>query len=437
MGCPKNLVDSEVLAGILEKNGYVFSDVLRAADTVIVNTCSFIKPAEDESIRKISEISKLKKARGIKALVVAGCLPARHDPGELLEMFSEADAFIGPGDILNIDGVLADVFGGARVVKVDSNPSFIYNEKHRRHLLTPRHYAYLKISEGCANRCSYCAIPAIRGGLRSRDIASIVREAENLAAGGALSEINLIAQDTTAYGTDIYGRSALLKLLKKLSEKKLSRWLRVLYMHPAHIDDELLDFFAGSASVCSYFDLPLQHVNDRLLGLMGRKVSKKHIYSLIEKLRKKIKGACIRTSLMVGFPTETEAEFRELAGFLRSAELDRVGVFKYSRQPGTAAYGLGDTVPEPEKEARYKELMQEQQRISGSINSAFVGREVEALVDGTDGGKKVLLCRTYRDAPEIDGYVVVKQAGKKRKPGDFIKVRVTASGCYDLAGEVI
>ena len=435
LGCPKNLIDSEVMLGILEKEGYVISDKANASDIVIVNTCSFIEKSTRESVDKIVELAELKKKNKLKILIVSGCLPQKYKSSGLPAELSEVDAFVGTGNFHNISVIIKKIISGERLFEVASRPSFLYNDSYSRHVLTPHHYVYVKIAEGCQHRCSYCLIPQLRGAYRSREMPSIVKEIKNLSYINRLSEINLIAQDSTAYGTDIYGSRKLVELMKKIARLKVCRWLRLMYTHPAHFDDNLIEFIRKEAKVCKYIDLPLQHINDEVLKKMGRKITKKEIVALIQKLRDRVPGIAVRTSFIAGFPQETEKQFNELLEFVREMSFDRVGVFEYSREKGTRAYALSGQVPEAVKKERFRKLMIAQQKVSAKKNRSFIGRKLEVLVDGISEDKKVLLVRTYRDAPEIDGYVLIKQG--KAKSGDFLKVEITGANAYDMTGKII
>lgn len=435
LGCTKNLVDSEVMLGILQKNGCIITDNVEGSDIAIVNTCGFIKNSTKESVDKILELIELKKKNKIKILIVAGCLPQKYKKKELLDGFREVDAFLGTNNIPDINNIIKKLAFNKKLFIVDSFPGFLYNDTHPRYSLTPGHLVYVKIAEGCSNRCSYCLIPGLRGDYRSRKIFSVVKEIKKLTRTNKIAELNIIAQDTTYYGTDIYGSRKLAGLLKKIVKLKASRWIRLMYTHPAHLDDELIELIKREKSICRYIDLPIQHVNNDILRRMGRKVNRDKITGLVKKLRKEIPGIAIRTSLIAGFPGETEGQFRELLEFVKEIKFDRVGVFTYSREKGTRAYGYKGQVPERVKKTRYRALMLAQQKVSLEINRSFIGREMEALVDGVDKSRGILLCRTRRDAPEIDGYTLVKSGSGK--PGSFIKVRITDANAYDLIGRKI
>jgi ribosomal protein S12 methylthiotransferase len=408
LGCPRNLVDSEKLVSEFTKKGYRFQDDALNSDTVIVNTCAFIEDAKRESIEAILKIIDAKKDGDIKKIVVAGCLSERYRD-ELARELKEVDEFRG---IAGFNGKA----GGGR----------------DRPLLTPKHYAYIKISEGCANRCSYCIIPYLKGKYKSRPIESIKEEAETLIKNGA-KEIILIGQDTSLYGMDLYRKKRLADLLKELSGISRNIWIRLLYLHPANLDKEVIKVIRTNRNICRYIDLPLEHINDRILTQMARRTNKKEIISLIDYIRTELPGVSIRTSLIVGFPGETDKEFKELAAFVKDMKFERLGVFKYSREAGTLSYRYKNQVSEKEKEKRFNQLMLAQQDISRKINEKFKGRILKVLIEEKD--KDCYTGRTEYDAPDIDGMVYVK--GKNLQTGNFYDIRITDAYEYDLAGELL
>lgn len=410
LGCPRNLVDSEVILGNLKRKGYKITDIPEA-DIAIVNTCSFIKEAKEESIETILELADLKKQGKIRKLIVSGCLPQRYVK-ELIPDLAEVDAFTGRLSLNNFS-------------------------IHRFNLL-PKHFAYVKICEGCNNNCSYCIIPKIKGRFISRPIEEILKEVKLLDK-KLVKEINIIGQDITSYGVDIYTESSLAELIKQLLKNtKNIKWFRLLYTYPAHIEDELMELIAKEKRICKYIDLPIQHINDRILKLMNRKTSKKEIISLINKLRKKISGIAIRTSLIVGFPSETEEEFKELLDFIQEVKFERLGVFMYSQEEGTSAYSFKEQIPEKTKRQRLDIIMSKQQEIAAQINSKYLGKELEVLIDEPAENSKdnLFLGRTQADAPEVDGMVYV-HSKNKINPGDFVKVKITDTYEYDLVGNKI
>jgi ribosomal protein S12 methylthiotransferase len=410
LGCARNLVDSEIILSRLIGKGYQLVDI-RDADIGIINTCSFIEEAKKESLEVIQEVIGLKKKGGLKKIIVTGCLPQRYHK-ELAENLQEIDALVGR---LNLDDKL----------------------EFERRLLTPKHFAYVKICESCVNKCSYCVIPQIKGPFTSRDIESIADEVAELDKKG-VREINLIGQDTTYYGCDIYGEPRLSGLIEKvISRTENIKWVRLLYTHPAHFSDSLLEQFRKQPKLCKYIDLPLQHINDRILKLMNRRITREDTLRLLERIRREIPQAAIRTSIIVGFPGETDKEFEELLGFLEEQQFERLGAFIYSREEGTAAYNFKGQVPEKVKQERFDLLMARQQEIAGEINRKFLGKEAQVLIDEKEEkGENIYLGRTEFDAPEVDGLVYV-HTDKRLGPGDLVKVKITDTLEYDLVGQTI
>jgi ribosomal protein S12 methylthiotransferase len=434
LGCPRNLVDSELILGLLEQSGYKITNEVGGTDIVIVNTCGFIEDAKKESIDVILQLAGLKKENKISYIVVAGCLSQRYRD-ELKDELGEVDAFLGVGDINEIPLVLDSLKKKEKVIKVTKRPKFLYTEKDARFFMTPSHYAYVKIQEGCSNRCSYCVIPDLRGDYRSRRIESVVKEVDSLLEKG-VSEINLIGQDTTSYGTDLYGKKRLPELLKELASLlKKETWIRLLYTHPAHFTDELIDVIRDYP-VCKYIDLPIQHINDSILKKMGRRTMRKEIVSLIEKIRKKIPGVALRTSLILGFPGETEAQFKDLLQFLKDVRFERLGAFIYSREESTRAYSFDKQVSQKVKNRRFDETMKLQQSISAENNKRFLSKTVRVLVDKRiEGEDNLFLARTQADAPEVDGCVYLK--AEKTKIGGFADAKITDTLEYDLVGKIV
>lgn len=403
LGCPRNLVDSESILGRLALKGYPIIDIDKA-DIGIVNTCAFIEDAKRESIEGILDLINLKKEGRLKKIIVYGCLTQRYKDS-LKDEFPKIDAFVG---------------------------TLTLNHSHKRISLTPRHYAYLKICEGCINKCSYCAIPKIKPKFISLDIDSILDKAEELDK-EKISELNIIGQDITGYGIDLYTTFKLAKVLEKIIKKtKNIGWIRLLYLYPSRISDELLEVIANSPKICKYLDLPLQHINGRILKLMRRNTTKNQILKLIDKIRKKIPGVAMRTAFIVGFPSETDKEFKELLQFIKDVKFERLGAFLYSREEGTAAYSFAHQIPREVKIQRFDALMTQQQSISQSINKEFMGKVIDVLIDEREKG--AYLGRSQCDAPEVDGLVYV-HSKKELKPGDFVKVRITDTLEYDLVGE--
>ncbi|MBI4336130.1 MAG: 30S ribosomal protein S12 methylthiotransferase RimO [Candidatus Omnitrophica bacterium] len=436
LGCPRNLTDSETMLGLLKAGGFDITEDVSGCDAAIVNTCSFIKDAKEESVDLILKLLELKKEKKIRSVIVAGCLPQRYS-SELREEMAEVDAFVGTSDFSGISDIVRKTLDGAKITAVSEKLDFLADHTYRRDLIPPGHYMYLKVAEGCDNNCSYCVIPKIRGRLRSRSIDSLLQEALELSRRYDISEINLIGQDITLYGADLYGSPRLTELLKKLTRLKIAGWHRLLYTHPEHYTDGLLDIVKGEPSVCKYLDLPLQHISDRILKLMNRKTTRGSITKLIERIRKRVPGAAIRTTFIVGFPGETDDDFKELLGFISQIKFERLGVFEYSREEGTAAHKFRDQVPARVKRQRFDAVMKLQQEISKEVNAGYMGKELKVLVDEVienKGPQHEYLCRTEHDAPEVDGNCFVR-GGRRHKPGDFVKVKIVDTFEYDLVGE--
>ena len=436
LGCPRNLVDSEILLGSLKEHGFRILNEPKKGSVAIVNTCGFIEDAKRESIDIILELLALKKEGKVSRIILAGCLSQRY-PKELLKEIREIDGLFGTNTFIDIPKNLPRIIRGEKIISVDKNPSFLYSHNMPRFLLSPRHSAYVKIQEGCMNFCSYCAIPKIRGSFRSRSEESVLKEITHLKSQGA-KEINIVGQDTTLYGIDRYGVSKTASLLKKAALIMKRGWVRLLYTHPAHYTDELIKVVKEEPSVCKYLDLPIQHISDNILNSMNRKVTKKGINDLIEKLRKEIPGVAIRTSILVGFPGETEKEFGELESFIRKIKFDRLGVFIYSREEGTTAYDFPDQVPAKEKKIRFDRIMKIQERISRKTNEMFLRRTIKVLIEEKIKSDKDdtfrHIGRSEYDAPEVDGNVYV-DSEKKLKRGQFVKVLINDSLEHDLVGK--
>ena len=433
LGCPKNTVDSERMLGKLAQDGYALQADASGADVVIVNTCGFIEPARQESLAVIREMLELKKAGKVGAVVVAGCM-AERQRDVLLEQVPEVDQIVG-------------VFGREEIAQVvdravsqrDEQRSLFRPapvralEDTARLRITPRHYAYLKVSEGCDRLCTYCAIPKMRGKHVTKPIEEVIREANELAADG-VRELIIVAQDTTYYGMDLYGRTRLAELLRELDRVDGIEWIRTLYAYPEHISDELIETFAGAKKIIPYLDMPLQHINDRVLRRMIRRVDRAATEDLLHRLREKWPDLAIRTTFITGFPGETDAEFEELRQFVADFRFERVGVFPYSLEPGTPAEKLDGHLPEDVKQARVAAVMEVQQQVAFEWAAAQVGKDHPVLIDGPDPEfANHFRGRTYADAPEIDCAVRVK--GKNLRPGDFVRAKVTAADGYDLAAK--
>jgi ribosomal protein S12 methylthiotransferase len=437
LGCPKNLVDSERMLGKLAQDGYALTPDADGADVVVVNTCGFIEPARQESLAVINEMLALKKEGRVGAVVVAGCLAERKGD-DLLREVPEVDHIVGVFGREEITTVL-DRTLSARLRDEQRSlfrPAPVKAQEDTARLrITPRHYAYLKISEGCDRLCTFCAIPGMRGKHVTKPIEEVVREARELAADG-VRELIIVAQDTTYYGLDLYGRVRLAELLRELDSVDGIEWVRVLYAYPIHFTDELIDTLAGATKVIPYLDMPLQHINDRMLKRMQRRVNRAETEELLAKLREALPKLTLRTTFIVGFPGETDAEFGELCDFVREQRFERAGVFTYSREPGTPADRLPDHLPEGVKDERRGRLMEVQQGVAFDWTRRQVGQEIEAIVDAMDPEVPGhALARGHADAPEIDCTVRLK--GKGLRPGDIARARVTGADGYDLIARAI
>lgn len=432
LGCSKNMIDSEQMLGILDSAGYEIVINEEDADIIIVNTCTFIESAQVEAIECILELSQYKKSGNCKFLIVTGCLAQRYTDQILTEM-PEVDAVIGTNEFDKI----AEAIEGLKSVlpeKIFCSTTPLLCEG-RRIRLTPNYTAYLKIAEGCDNHCTYCVIPSIRGAYRSRTMENILKEATQLAKDG-VKELIVIAQDTTRYGMDLYGRYCLGELLEKLCKIDGIEWVRVHYCYPELITDELLGVFAREDKLCKYFDIPIQHCNDRILKRMGRRTNKKALVELIDKIRATVPDAVIRTSLIVGFPGETEEEFLELKDFVEYAKFERLGVFSYSREEDTPAYNLDNQIDQEIKDQRNDGIMLVQADISQELNNSKIGQTVRVMVEDRDEIIKSYYGRTYADSVDIDGKVFFK-CDRKLAPGEFVNVLVEQALEYDLFGKAI
>ena len=434
LGCSKNLVDSEHYLGILSKRkGMELTSEIPEADIVIVNTCGFIGDAKEESIQTILEVSEFKETGNLKKIIVAGCLAQKYSE-EILKELPEVDAVIGTGDVDKIEKVVDEILAGKKAVET-KNMTFLANANTDRVLTTAPHTAYLKISEGCNRACTYCIIPQMRGRLRSRSIEDIVEEAKRLVASG-VREINLLAQETTEYGIDLYGDKKLAALMKELCKIEGLKWLRTYYMHPEYVTDELIEVMKSEDKICKYFDVPIQHVSDNILRNMARAKNGEQVKNVLNRIRKAIPDATIRTTLIVGFPGETEENFQELKEYVREFEFDYAGVFKYSREEDTVAYNLPDQVPEEIKERRYAELVNLQSEIAERKNRKFLGQEIEVMIDGVSSESEYLLeGRTRGQALEIDGKVLTTDG--TAKSGEIVKVKVEQNFEYDFVGPIV
>jgi len=430
LGCPKNLVDSEVILGLLSKDGHLFTTDPSEAEILIVNTCSFIQDATKEAIETIFGLTRYKKEGRCKLLIVSGCLPQRY--GKILEKeLPEVDLFIGTGAFQNLPKILKEK---RKEKTFFSGTTFLYDEKTPRILSTYPFIAYLKIAEGCSNPCTFCTVPKIRGPYRSRTLRSVIEEAKRLADQG-VQELILIAQDTTAYGEDLRNGTNLEKLLKGLAKVEGLRWIRMLYSYPKanYFKEGLLEFMAQEKKICPYLDLPVQHIDDGILKRMGRRSRGYEIRSLFEKIRTFLPAVSLRSSLIVGFPGEGESQFKALLDFVRAIEFDHLGAFKYSSEEGTPASRLPNPIPESVKEERLRRVMELQKKISLKKYRHMVGRKMEVLVEKAINQRGLLRGRLQIQAPEIDGCVFLK--GKAR-PGDWVEAQITQALPYDLVGQI-
>ncbi len=432
LGCSKNLVDSERMLKKLRVHGYELVTEFGDSDVAVVNTCGFIQAAKEEAIETILEIAALKKEGTVKKLILTGCLTERYRE-EAAKEFPEADAVIGIGDNKDIVDILDRVLHGERVVQF--SPKRDAELTGDRIITTLPFFSYLKIAEGCSNCCTYCAIPMIRGGYRSVPMEDVLAEARQLAENG-VTELCVIAQDTTRYGEDLYGKPCLPELLEKLCEIDKLRWIRVLYCYPERITDELIDTIAEQDKIVKYIDMPIQHCNDEILHRMGRPSTKAALQALIAKIRARIPGIVLRTTLMTGFPGETEEQFTELAEFVKEMRFERMGCFAYSQEEGTKAAEMPDQVEEEERLHRADILMEHQAQISADYNAAQLGTEKTAVVEGFDRWAECYFGRTEADAPDIDGKVFFTSA-EQLQIGDYVQIRITDTLDYDMLGEVI
>ena len=433
LGCDKNLVDSEVMLGLLDKKGYQIVDSEEDADIIVVNTCCFIHDAKEESIQTILEMAEYKKEGKLKALIVTGCLAQRYQQ-EIIDEIPEVDAVLGTTSYDHIvEAVEEALAGNGHVVleDVDALPDV----KEKRLVTTGGHYAYMKIAEGCDKHCTYCIIPKLRGNYRSVPMEKLLAEAKDLADQG-VKELILVAQETTVYGKDLYGEKSLHKLLRELCKISGIQWIRILYCYPEEIYDELIQTIKEEKKVCHYLDLPIQHASDAVLKRMGRRTSKAQLVEIIEKLRKEIPDISLRTTLITGFPGETQEQHEELKDFVDEMEFDRLGVFTYSPEEDTPAATMTEQIPEEVKEDRQAELMELQQEIAFDLAEDMVGREVLVMIEGKVADENAYVGRTYKDAPNVDGLIFIN-TDEEMMSGDFARVRVTGALEYDLIGELI
>ena len=433
LGCDKNLVDSEVMLGLLDKKGYQIVDSEEDADIIVVNTCCFIHDAKEESIQTILEMAEYKKEGKLKALIVTGCLAQRYQQ-EIIDEIPEVDAVLGTTSYDHIvEAVEEALAGNGHVVleDVDALPDV----KEKRLVTTGGHYAYMKIAEGCDKHCTYCIIPKLRGNYRSVPMEKLLAEAKDLADQG-VKELILVAQETTVYGKDLYGEKSLHKLLRELCKISGIQWIRILYCYPEEIYDELIQTIKEENKVCHYLDLPIQHASDAVLKRMGRRTSKAQLVEIIEKLRKEIPDISLRTTLITGFPGETQEQHEELKDFVDEMEFERLGVFTYSPEEDTPAATMPDQIDEEVKEDRQADIMELQQEIVFDQAEDMIGKEVLVMIEGKVADENAYVGRTYRDAPNVDGLIFVN-TDEELMTGDFAKVKVTGAAEYDLIGELM
>ena len=430
LGCDKNLADSEEMLGLLTARGHEIVDDETQADAIVINTCCFIKDAKEESVETILEMAEYKKTGSCHALVVTGCMAQRYQK-EIIEEVPEVDAVLGTTSYGDIVKALEEAVAGNHFEEF-RDIDYLPDTGSKRVLTTGGHFGYLKIAEGCDKHCTYCIIPKLRGRFRSVPMERLVAQAEDMAEQG-VKELILVAQETTVYGKDLYGKKSLHILLKKLCEIKGIRWIRVLYCYPEEIYDELIETIRDEKKICHYLDIPIQHASDRILKRMGRRTSKQELIDIVGKLRKEIPDIVLRTTLITGFPGETEEDHEELKEFVDEMEFDRLGVFTYSPEENTPAAEMADQIPEEVKEERRDELMELQQEISYDKGQDRIGQELLVMIEGKVADESAYIGRTYGDAPKVDGYIFV-QTGELLMTGDFAKVRVTGALEYDLIG---
>ncbi len=439
LGCDKNLVDSEIMLGIINEEGYKITQAAEEANVIIINTCGFIADANSEGVETILQMAEYKKSGNCKAIIVTGCMAQRYKE-EIFKELPEVDAIVGVGDFEEIGRVikeaeLASKDGKKISIINDNNKTLKEESRLKRIISTPSYFAYLKIAEGCDNLCTYCTIPSIRGNYRSRKIESILEEAEILVQKG-VKEIILVAQDTSLYGTDIYNENMLHTLLQKLSEIEGLSWIRLMYCYPEHITEQTINEMSSNNKVCKYIDMPIQHSDDNVLKRMGRKSTNNQLLNVIQKLRSKMSDIIIRTTLIVGFPGETEEEFENLYNFVKDVRFDRLGVFEYSQEEGTPAAKMKNQIDKQVKSRRKDDIMRIQMDISHEKSNNLIGKIFKVIVDGKLPEEDVYCGRSYMDCYDIDGMVFF-ESDDELIAGDFVTVKITKASDYDLIGEVI
>ena len=433
LGCDKNLADSEQMLGILTRNGHEIVGSEEEAEAIIVNTCCFIKDARDESVQTILEMAEYRKNGPCRAFIVTGCMAQRYQQ-EILDEIPEVDAVLGTSSYDAILEALSAAGRRERYSLFRDIDHLVQDPSEGRVLTTGGHYGYLKIAEGCDKHCTYCIIPKLRGSYRSVPMERLVQQAQDMADRG-VRELILVAQETTVYGTDLYGRKCLAELLRKLCRINGIRWIRILYCYPEEIDDDLIEVMREEKKICHYLDLPIQHASDRILKRMGRRTSRAGLTEIVSRLRREIPDIILRTSLITGFPGETEEDHQILMDFVDEMEFDRLGVFTYSQEDDTPAASMPDQIPEETKLKRQEEIMLLQQEISAEKGEQKIGQEMLVMIEGKVSGENAYIGRTYGDAPKVDGYIFV-QTGELLMTGDFARVTVTGALEYDLIGEI-
>ena len=433
LGCDKNLADSEQMLGILTRNGHEIVGSEEEAEAIIVNTCCFIKDARDESVQTILEMAEYRKNGPCRAFIVTGCMAQRYQQ-EILDEIPEVDAVLGTSSYDAILEALSAAGRRERYSLFRDIDHLVQDPSEGRVLTTGGHYGYLKIAEGCDKHCTYCIIPKLRGSYRSVPMERLVQQAQDMADRG-VRELILVAQETTVYGTDLYGRKCLAELLRKLCRINGIRWIRILYCYPEEIDDDLIEVMRDEKKICHYLDLPIQHASDRILKRMGRRTSRADLTEIVSRLRREIPDIILRTSLITGFPGETEEDHQILMDFVDEMEFDRLGVFTYSQEDDTPAASMPDQIPEETKLKRQEEIMLLQQEISAEKGEQKIGQEMLVMIEGKVSGENAYIGRTYGDAPKVDGYIFV-QTGELLMTGDFARVTVTGALEYDLIGEI-
>lgn len=433
LGCDKNLVDTEMMLGLLNKDGYTFTDDEYEADVIVINTCCFIGDAKEESVNTILDLAQRKIDGKCKALIVTGCLAQRYKQ-EIIDEIPEVDGILGTSTYDEISNVLAEALGGNQHVQRFHELDELPEVETERILTTGGHYAFLKIAEGCDKHCTYCIIPSLRGNYRSVPMERLIKEGERLAEKG-VKELILVAQETTLYGVDLYGEKSLPKLLKSLCRISGIQWIRIQYCYPEEITDELIQTIKEEEKICNYLDLPIQHASNRILKRMGRRTSKAQLQEIVEKLRKEIPDMALRTTLISGFPGETQEDHEELMEFVDEMEFQRLGVFVYSAEEDTPAAEFPDQVEQQVKEERREAIMELQQEISFDFSKSMIGKTLEVMIEGKVADENAYVGRTYMDGPGVDGMIFV-QTGEELMSGDFASVRVTGAMEYDLIGEL-